>query len=93
MITTREEFNEISEKWKNETMFHSSMKIIYKNEHYQTLRKMGPEIVPFMLENFRDDEMSPVYFHLLKEKTGIDPTAPDHYGYITKLKSDWVKWE
>ncbi len=54
--STREDavaFNELYDKWLNETMFCSSAIEIIENEHFQRIVKMKENAVPFILEKIR----------------------------------------
>ena len=37
-------------KWKEETLIHSNLNIVYGNEHYKALSAMGRRAVPFIYE-------------------------------------------
>jgi hypothetical protein len=58
---------------------------------YQRIIGMGPAVVPFMLERFRDGALEH-WFWALSAITGENPITEDIAGNIKKMAEAWVQW-
>lgn len=85
------EFRVLAKKWKEETMFLSSITDIEANPSYQEIIKMGPVVVPLILRDLKE-ELN-MWFGALTSITGENPILPEHVGNIEKMAEDWFAWD
>lgn len=83
-------FNDLTEKWKQETVLESSMTKIAMNNSYQRIIGMGKQILPLILEDLYYNSNN--WFWALKSITGEDPTDPDMQGNLFQQRLAWLKW-
>ncbi|MCI0506179.1 MAG: hypothetical protein L0Z73_08715 [Gammaproteobacteria bacterium] len=84
------EFNELKEKWLEETMFVSSINEISMNFNYQRIIGMGKPVLPFI---FKELEKNPNHwFWALKAITGVDPIDERDRGNLEEMTNSWKIW-
>ena len=86
----RQRFNELADRWREETFFHSNSSI--KNAHpaLQEIISMGPLVVPLILERMRSQGGH--WFEALQQLTGADPVSPADHGKIRAMQNSWLQW-
>ena len=86
----RERFNELADRWREETFFLSRSDL--KNAHpaLQEIISMGPPMVPLILERMRSQGGH--WFEALQQLTGEDPISPADYGKIAAMQNSWLQW-
>lgn len=84
------EFAKLSEKWKEETLYFSSIDKIINHPCYRSIISMGMRAIPHI---FVDLHFAPNHwFHALNVITGEDP-IPDHaYGDVDLMAEAWLEW-
>ena len=86
----KERFNELKDKWKEETKFLSSTTNINNNSRYKEMIAMGTDIIPFVIDDLRGG--SNHWFSLLRELTGENPVIDADRGYMNRMAKAWIKW-
>ena len=76
--------------WIEETKHHSSMDKITKHPAYQSIIKMGIEVVPLIIKDLETDpkHWGPALFAI----TGANPFPKEHAGRIKMIAQDWIQW-
>ena len=85
-----EKFDLYSGIWKTETMFSSNSSEITNNSAYRSIIGLGKDIIPFIIEDFKQSENH--WFNALELLTGENPIKSEHRGIINLMKSDWLNW-
>jgi hypothetical protein len=86
----RQQFNELVEKWREETRHLSSLTDIVLNFNYQRIIGMGPAALPFIFEELSTNGGH--WFWALRAITGEDPVPPQDRGNIPNMKNAWIEW-
>lgn len=87
---TFQKFSDLSETWKEESKFSSSIIEIAMNPAYQQIIGMGEIALPLI---FHDLEKEPNHwFWALKAITGTDPVKSEDRGNIKKMTEAWLSW-
>jgi hypothetical protein len=89
-IPLKVKFDELSEKWKNDTRLSSSVTDIVENKYYRDIINIGQAVLPMILNDLKSSPGH--WFHALKEITGEDPIDPKDYGDMTTMQRAWVEW-
>ncbi|MGP8174149.1 MAG: hypothetical protein ACLP7O_06325 [Terracidiphilus sp.] len=84
------EFNELAEKWDLETSYLSSTPKRVLHDSYQSIMAMGPDVVPFLLRDLRDNRRS--WFWALRHITQANPVPSEDQGNLDKMVDAWVAW-
>ena len=86
-------FQELRDKWRDETSIHSSVSLIYGNTHYKQIINLGPEIIPLIFEDMTSDKPSGFWFGALEALTGYKMEYPDdEIGKIALMNQRWINW-
>ena len=84
------EFYVFVKKWKEDTIFLSSITDKSVHPAYQRIIGMGEKAVPFLL---RELERNPDdWFWALNAITGADPVKEQNRGRIEQMTEDWLSW-
>jgi hypothetical protein len=86
----RERFNQLKTLWAEETKMLSSTTQINNNSHYRQMVALGPDIIPFVIDELRAE--SNHWFSLLRELTGENPIIDADRGYMDRMAKAWIKW-
>lgn len=86
----RKEFNELKDRWVEETLLYSNPNQIYDHPNYQQILDMGEEVVPFIIEDLKKNDH--LWFHALQHLTGQNPIKNEHRGDFNLMKQDWIDW-
>jgi|SRR6266850_58601 len=87
----RQQFTKLANTWKQETAHQSNMTKRAMHPAYQRIIGMGPAVVPFMLERFREGALEH-WFWALTAITGENPITEDIAGNMEKMAKAWVQW-
>lgn len=96
IINPKQLFLELKEEWKAETGGYSISYNRYQNKNIQEIIKMGQRVVPWILEDFRDNGIE--YWHYaLVEITGENPLKNNsgweyNGGDLLLIRGIWLKW-
>ena len=85
-----ERFQELAQRWLDETMFLSDSTKALEHEALQQIIKMGPEALPLIFERLR--KAPEHWFHALATITEQDPTIEVPPGDIQGLAQAWLQW-
>lgn len=84
------DFIRLKNIWIEETQFQSSMDKIINSPAYQSIIKMGIEVVPLIIKDLETDpkHWGPALFAI----TGANPIPKEHAGKIKMIAQDWIQW-
>ena len=86
----RERFRQLTGQWRKATQWLSSTTDIAMHPAYQAIIGMGPEALPMILEDLRQN--SGHWYWALKAISNEDPVVPRDRGSIKKMKVAWLEW-
>ena len=82
-------FNNFFDLWYDETKYISSSKR-FENQHYKNIIALGVYVVPCIISKLKT---TPAHlFEALTQITGENPVPEAHWGDITQMAEDWVRW-
>ncbi len=85
-----EKFRLLSQRWKADSEFASSVLEVATHPAYQQIIGMGPAAVPLIV---RDLAREPDHwFWALKAITGEDPVPASERGDVSKMTRAWLDW-
>ena len=86
----RQRFEELADKWEEETFFLSNSDRVNAHPALQEIISMGQPMVPLILERMRVEKGH--WFEALQQITGEDPVSPADYGNIAAMQNSWLEW-
>ena len=86
----RERFEELADKWEEETFFLSRSDRAIAHPAHQEIINLGQPAVPLILERMRSQGGH--WFEALEQITGEDPISPADYGNIAAMQNSWLQW-
>lgn len=86
-------FKQLTKKWKLETKGTSSSTVKFLNDNHLKIIGMGEKALPFIFKDLKENGGH--WFVALDSITQVDsnPVPEEHYGIISKMRKDWLKWE
>lgn len=90
-VSTECRFHTLANKWKEDTMFSSSVDQIESNHSYLEIIKMGEIVLPMILADLKSEDAS-LWFNALEAISGDNPVPQNHRGFIAKMTNDWLTW-
>ncbi len=90
-VCTEVRFHTLANKWKEDTMFSSSIDQIESNHSYREIIKMGEIVLPMILADLKSEDAS-LWFGALEAISGENPVPQNHRGFIAKMTNDWLSW-
>lgn len=87
-----EEFDTLYKRWYAETMFSSNPRVMYENENFQKIIKLGMPVLPYIVNKIHERGADFTYM-AIPEITKIphEEVIPESmYGYIGKICNAWV---
>jgi hypothetical protein len=74
----KSKFDELKEKWHNETCFSSSMTDIFANQHHLEIIKMGPVVLPLIVNCiakhlYKKSEGAHFWYDAIRQISGENP--------------------
>jgi hypothetical protein len=86
-------FNKLVDRCKKETEFVSSMTEVAINSHYQRIIGIGPDCIPLLLEQLRNEGDDPFpWFWALRVLSGVDPVPESDRGSFRLMSKAWLQW-
>lgn len=85
-----QKFQNLAERWKEETFITSSCNEIVSNRSYLEIIDMGEKILPLIFQDLKSEPA--FWFFALEEITECNPIEKSHRGFIKLMKEDWLKW-
>jgi len=89
-IPVEKRFRRLAREWRNEIELSSSMTEIVMHPKYQSIIGLGPDVVPILLQELRDNP--DYWFWALRAITEEDPIRPEDYGDLQKMANAWLEW-
>ncbi len=83
-------FNQLKQRWIEETKFYSSISEIVMHPAYQSIIGMGEIAIPFIIQEMAVRPNH--WFGALKSITGEDPVSFDERGQMDKMTYVWLRW-
>jgi hypothetical protein len=87
----RSQFHQLSRRWKQETAFQSNITKKAMHPAYQRIIGMGREVVPLILEEFRNGRLDD-WFWALTAITAENPITEDIAGNVERMAEAWLRW-
>ncbi|CAN5529458.1 hypothetical protein BH20VER3_BH20VER3_08820 [soil metagenome] len=84
----RPEFETLTDEWKKETGFHSSLSEKFMHPAYQRIMAMGKPALPLILHEL--EHASGYWFYALRFIAGKD--IADGTRSMTEARNAWIKW-
>lgn len=86
----KEEFVNLASQWIQDVEGMSSTVEMVKHPAYQKIVSMGQVVVPFLLEDLRQN---PIYWlPALRQITQQNPVKPEQRGKIKQMAEAWLNW-
>lgn len=89
-LLTQKTFKELAERWCQETKYTSSAHDLVLHPAYQRIIGLGPDVIPFVLEELRDNGGH--WFWALQSLTGDNPVSEVDVGRYKKMRDAWLTW-
>jgi hypothetical protein len=86
----RERFQELADRWREETEFQSSISALYLHPAYQEIIGLGPDALPLILEDLAATRSD--WFWALRAISGENPTPAEERGRVGKMTERWLTW-
>ena len=84
-------FNELSEKWKDDTGLYSTTTKKVVNDAYLDIIGLGKDVVPFILKDMKNG--GPAHWHAaLKALTKENPVSDHDLNKNKKIRDAWLRW-
>jgi hypothetical protein len=87
---TSRTFDVLADLWERETRNLSSVTAITSHPAYQTIIRMGRDVLPLILR--RMQQRPALWFDALHRISGEDPVKPQMFGNVQRMTDTWVKW-
>lgn len=89
-ISIEETFNQLSDRWKQETLLWSSMSDMVAHDAYQEIIGMGESVVPYILKELKREPN--YWFPALRYIKRRNPVRPEDAGNLDKMTKTWLDW-
>ena len=89
-IQLERRFEQLARKWKKETANLSSIQEIILNPAYQRIIGMGPDVIPFILQQLV--RCPGFWFWALRCLTGENPVTQQMRGDVAAMTEAWLNW-
>jgi polyhydroxyalkanoate synthesis regulator phasin len=87
---TKQIFNDLVNKWKDETINLSSMQRIISNSAYLSIIGLGPSAIPLIFYELISEPNW--WFCALRSITSKDPVTEDMRGDLIAMTKAWLDW-
>lgn len=84
------EFNEYKNEWIKQTCYHSNPEIVYNNENYKNIIKLGKGVIPFLIKDLKENNGDWIF--ALNSILEVDPVKDYNKGNWENMKVDWLKY-
>jgi len=85
-------FKALSEEWKRDTRFLSSITQISTHAAYQQIIGLGWNVLPFIFWELLQNEEPDHWFWALSAITGENPVKAEQQGKLLQMRDAWLKW-
>ena len=89
-LALRKRFESLMNKWRDETVYQSSVSAIVSHPAYLQIIAMGEPAVPLIIDELR--RRSGLWFWALSAITGENPIDPSDAGKISQMRTAWLHW-
>ena len=86
----KEKFEELSNKWHQETSHHSAPSKITGNEYYLKIISLGILVIPLILKDLQDHGGD--WFLALRVLSDTDVVSEEYRGNYQKMRESWLNW-
>jgi len=92
------EFNELAQKYDQQTRFMSFQHMMIETEGYKKLVEAGDEVVPFIIQLFKQKECGVNWFIVLETITCQHPLQPESVApgwvgiNVAATQLAWIEW-
>jgi hypothetical protein len=84
------EFTNLASQWTQAVEGMSSTVEMSKHPAYQKIVSMGQAVIPFLLEDLRQN---PIYWlPVLRQITKENPVQPEQRGKVKQMAEAWLNW-
>ncbi len=83
-------FNDLADKWKNETRNQSAISVIVMHPSYLEIMGMGPAAIPLILRDLQKENNH--WFTALRALTKTSPIKSEDAGNMKKMRKAWLDW-
>ena len=83
-------FEDLAARWREDTQFHSSPKILFEHPAYQEIIGFGPAVLPLLFKDL--EETGSFWFWALKAITNENPVPHADRGDIPRVTEHWLNW-
>lgn len=84
------EFIGYKNNWIKQTCYQSNPEIVYSNENYKNIIKLGNNVVPFLIKDLKENNGD--WLFALSSILGLDPVKDFNKGNWLNMKEDWIKY-
>jgi hypothetical protein len=88
--TLRDRFQELADRWREETEFHSAASALFMHPAYQEIIGLGPAVLPLLLADL--EKTHDHWFWALRAITGENPVPAEERGKVERMAEHWVNW-
>jgi hypothetical protein len=88
--TVEEHFRRLEATWMAQVGHHSSTTKLVQHPAFQEIVRMGPAVIPFMLQDL--EKRPRLWVWALPAITGTDPVPVADRGNIAKMSAAWLRW-
>ena len=88
----RSHFDEIAQRWLDETGWMSSIGAITRHPGYRQIVDLGIPAAKFALERLARGDVRVQWFPVLRDVTGTDPVPREARGDVPAMTEAWVAW-
>jgi hypothetical protein len=85
------QFKALASEWKAKTILYSRVSDTVFDLAYQRIIGMGPDVVPFILEDLRDNGPNH-WFWALRVITNENPATKEMAGNMVAMTEAWLQW-
>ena len=87
---TEQLFQQLAQKWRDETAFTSSVHDLILHPSYQEIIGLGRPVLPLILKSLQ--QTPEFWFWALQSITRVDPVPASHVGNVELMAADWIGW-
>jgi len=89
-LSLAEKFRQLTNEWKQNRGFSSSLSVVKNDPSYQEIIRMGRSVLPFIMDEL--EKRPDFWFAALREITGENPVLPENAGRLHEMAAVWLQW-
>lgn len=86
--STQHKFNSLCKRWRDETLYYSSLEQICFHPAYQTIMAMGEKALPFIMKDL--DKQFGHWFYALNQI--VQKNVAEGAGNLEEARQRWLNW-